>query len=139
MEGEVTMHVGSWWFLGMHVFWWIFWIALLIWAYQWAMSMCAISAADRSAHGVSLPFLGSGVLFRDPRCPDGALAFGAGSFLARAHDRGPGPSGDAFPDSKACANRRAIESDRGVAVLMSVSTVIVAINAQLLAAEPVPT
>ncbi len=33
------MHVGSWWFLGMHVFWWIFWAALLLWAYRWAMSI----------------------------------------------------------------------------------------------------
>lgn len=32
------MHVGSWWFLGMHAFWWLFWAALLIWAYRWAMS-----------------------------------------------------------------------------------------------------
>lgn len=32
------MHVGSWWFLGMHVFWWIFWAALLIWAYRWVIS-----------------------------------------------------------------------------------------------------
>jgi putative membrane protein len=23
----------------MHVFWWIFWAALLLWAYRWAMSM----------------------------------------------------------------------------------------------------
>lgn len=33
------MHVGSWWFLGMHVFWWIFWAALLIWAYRWVISV----------------------------------------------------------------------------------------------------
>ena len=32
------MHVGSLWFLGMHVFWWIFWAALLIWAYRWVIS-----------------------------------------------------------------------------------------------------
>jgi putative membrane protein len=32
------MHVGSWSFLGMHAFWWVFWIGLLIWAYRWAMS-----------------------------------------------------------------------------------------------------
>ena len=32
------MHVGTWWFLGMHVFWWIFWAALLIWAYRWVIS-----------------------------------------------------------------------------------------------------
>lgn len=33
------MQVGHWWFLGMHLFWWIFWAVLLIWAYRWAMSM----------------------------------------------------------------------------------------------------
>lgn len=33
------MHVGSWWFLGMHAFWWLFWIALLLWGYRWAMRM----------------------------------------------------------------------------------------------------
>lgn len=32
------MHSASWWFLGMHAFWWVFWIVLLIWAYRWAMS-----------------------------------------------------------------------------------------------------
>lgn len=24
------MHIGDWWFLGMHMFWWLFWILLII-------------------------------------------------------------------------------------------------------------
>ena len=24
------MHVGGWWFLGMHVFWWLFWVVIVI-------------------------------------------------------------------------------------------------------------
>lgn len=24
------MHMSGWWFLGMHVFWWLFWIVLII-------------------------------------------------------------------------------------------------------------
>ena len=24
------MHDGSWWFFGMHAFWWLFWIALIV-------------------------------------------------------------------------------------------------------------
>jgi putative membrane protein len=32
------MRVGSWWFLGMHVFWWVLLAALLVWAYRFAMS-----------------------------------------------------------------------------------------------------
>jgi putative membrane protein len=32
------MHVASWWFLGMHAFWWLFWIVLLVWAYRYAVS-----------------------------------------------------------------------------------------------------
>ena len=38
LEGGLNMHDGSMWFLGMHALWWVFWIALLIWAYRWAMS-----------------------------------------------------------------------------------------------------
>lgn len=32
------MHNGPMWFLGMHVFWWIVWAVLLVWAYRWATS-----------------------------------------------------------------------------------------------------
>ena len=24
------MHDGSWWFFGMHTFWWLFWIAIIV-------------------------------------------------------------------------------------------------------------
>ena len=24
------MHNGSWWFFGMHTFWWLFWIAIIV-------------------------------------------------------------------------------------------------------------
>ena len=28
-EREATMHA-SWWFLGMHLFWWIFWVSIIL-------------------------------------------------------------------------------------------------------------
>ena len=24
------MHIGDWWFLGMHAFWWLFWLLIII-------------------------------------------------------------------------------------------------------------
>ncbi len=32
------MHIGSWWFLGMHALWWVFWIVLLVWAFRYGVS-----------------------------------------------------------------------------------------------------
>ena len=40
------MH-GGWWFLGMHMFWWLFWIMLLVWAYRYAVATLKRQGADR--------------------------------------------------------------------------------------------
>jgi len=41
------MYGASWWFLGMHVFWWVFWILLLLWAYRYMVSTLKRQGSDR--------------------------------------------------------------------------------------------